>query len=141
MKLPVENKFFYLCWHKIFSEFLNICPSGGRCIWEKHYIGIASSLQTSAFVKCFIHKISFSNREVMYKLIAKTRLFLFWLLEYSFDCYSLLFFWILTFLSQNNFNTQTYEFAIIMEQQKNRPFYIGRVSSICSAMIEKYLIR
>jgi hypothetical protein len=37
-------------------------------------------------------------------LIAKTRLFLFWLYEYSFDSYSLLFFSILTILSENNFN-------------------------------------
>jgi hypothetical protein len=40
----VENKFFYLCCRKIFPEFSNICPNGVRCIWEKHYIGIASSL-------------------------------------------------------------------------------------------------
>jgi hypothetical protein len=38
----VENKFFYLCCRKIFSEFSNICANGGRCIWGKHYIGIAS---------------------------------------------------------------------------------------------------
>jgi hypothetical protein len=53
----VENNFFYLCCRKIFLEFSNICPNRGRCIWEKHYIGIASSLQTSGFVKCFIYKI------------------------------------------------------------------------------------
>jgi hypothetical protein len=60
----VENKFFYLCCRKIFSEFSNICPNGGRCIWEKHYIDIASSLQISGFVKCFIYKISLSSDEL-----------------------------------------------------------------------------
>jgi hypothetical protein len=32
----IENKFFYLCCHKIFSEFLNICANGGRCIDPLH---------------------------------------------------------------------------------------------------------
>ena len=88
-------------------------------VHEKHSIGITSSLQTSGFViKMFHSQNSVVNSRVKscLNVIAKTRLFLFWLFEYSFDRYSLLFFWILTILSpriiivQQSSNT----FAIIM---------------------------
>jgi hypothetical protein len=91
LNLRVENKFFYFwCPQNIFGIFKHL-PKGGRCIWEKHYIGIASSQQTSGFViKMFDSQNFVVNSRVKssLNLIAKTRLSLFWLLD-SFDCYSL----------------------------------------------------
>ena len=72
-------------------------------VHEKHSIGITSSLQTSGFViKMFHPQNSVVNSRVKSSLnvIAKTRLFLFWLFEYS-----LLFFWILTILSPRIIST------------------------------------
>jgi hypothetical protein len=119
--------YMFDCWKQIFLSMLpqNILRifkhlRKWRSLYmrETLYIGIASSLQTSGFVKCFIHKISLSivTSWIIFRLIAKTRLFLFWLFEYSFDSYSLLFFWILSILSENNFNTQTYAFAIMLQR-------------------------
>jgi hypothetical protein len=44
---------------KNISQFSNVSPNGGNIIYNH----CRSCLQTSGFAKCFIHKISLSNRE------------------------------------------------------------------------------
>jgi hypothetical protein len=94
LKLPVDNKIFYFCCRKLFSEFSNICPNAGRCmyIYEGKLYRHCKFSANFRFRKMFYpDKISLSNpRELNWSslnLIAKTRLFLFWLFEYSFDRY------------------------------------------------------